>query len=178
MVSLANSLLYIFLRFFVFCGQLLNLVRPRISCPSLRTNWLRRNIPLHARLASLSVFPMKRLVWLLIAVFGTAFAQVSPVVSPFVQDEACCCCEGPAGTCGMPDCAPGPTTCQSGLTIQAPIVKRSEARKRSPAPRARYENFYVRFESRPALTPAWSASLTGAPTAPVPLFKAHCSFLI
>lgn len=121
---------------------------------------------------------MKCLVWLLIAVFGTAFAQVSPVVSPFAQNEACCCCEGPAWTCGMPDCAPAPTAGPSGLALQTATVQRSESRKLSPAPRARYENFYVRFESRPALAPAWGASLAGAPAAPVPLFKAHCSFLI
>lgn len=121
---------------------------------------------------------MKRLVWLLIAVFGTAFAQVSPVVSPLVQDEACCCCEGPAGTCGMPDCAPAPTTCSSALTLQAPAAQRAEARRLTPASLPKRESYFVKFESRPALTSAWGASLTDAPTASVPLFKAHCSFLI
>lgn len=121
---------------------------------------------------------MKRLVWLLIAVFGTAFAQVQPVVSPLAQDDVCCCCEDQAGACGMPACAPAPTGSQASLTLPATASQRAEARKLSPAPRERYESFYVRFESRPALMPAPGASLAGAPAAHVPLFKAHCSFLI
>lgn len=121
---------------------------------------------------------MKRLVWLLIAVFGTAFAQVQPVVSPFAQDEACCCCEDAAGACGMPDCAPAPTTCQPAFALQTPAAQRMEARRVAPVPQPKRESYFVKFESRPALAPAWRASLAGAPAANVPLFKAHCSFLI
>ncbi|AOS43746.1 hypothetical protein Verru16b_00801 [Lacunisphaera limnophila] len=121
---------------------------------------------------------MKRLVWLLIAVFGTAFAQVSPVVSPFAQDEACCCCEGPAGTCGMPDCAPAATACPSTPTLQVSAVQRIEARRVAPTPPARVESYFVKFESRPALTPAVRVSHRGTPAARVPLYKAHVCFLI
>ncbi len=121
---------------------------------------------------------MKRLVWLLIAVFGTAFAQVSPVISPFVQDETCCCCEGAAGACGMPDCAPAPTACQPGLALQTPAAQRAVARRLAPAPQAKRESYFAKFESRPALPSAVRVSLVGTPAARVPLFKAHCSFLI
>jgi hypothetical protein len=121
---------------------------------------------------------MKRLVWLLIAVFGTAFAQVSPVISPFAQEEACCCTGEPAGACGMPDCAPAPTACQPSLTLQTPTAQRAVARRVAPAPQAKRESYFVKFESRPALSPAWRASLVGAPAANAPLFKVHCSFLI
>jgi hypothetical protein len=121
---------------------------------------------------------MKRLVWLLIAVFGTAFAQVSPVVSPFVQDEACCCCDGPAGACGMPDCAPAPTACAPALTLPIPAVQRLAARRLAPTPPARVSAYFVKFESRPALSPAVRVSRPGTPVAQVPLFKAHCRFLI
>jgi hypothetical protein len=120
---------------------------------------------------------MKRLVWLLIAVFVTAYAQVQPVVSPLTKSETCCCCEDQAGSCGMPDCAPAAAT-PCGLTLQTPAAQRAEARKLAPAPRVKPGCYFVKFGSRPALTPAWRASLAGAPTAPVPLFKAHCSWLI
>jgi hypothetical protein len=121
---------------------------------------------------------MKRLVWLLIAVVCTAFAQVQPVVSPFAQDETCCCCEDAPGSCGMPDCAPTPAGCPAGLTLQTPAAQRTEARRVSPASPAKRESYFAKFESRPALPAAWRASLVGARSADVPLFKAHCSFLI
>jgi hypothetical protein len=121
---------------------------------------------------------MKRLVWLLLAVLSTAFAQVQPVVSPLTNNESCCCGDGSAGACGMPDCAPAPAACQSGLTLQTPAAQRTEARKLSPAARVKPGCYFAKFGSRPALTPAWRASLAGAPAAHVPLFKAHCSLLI
>ena len=46
---------------------------------------------------------MKRLVWLLIAVFCTALAQVQPVDMPVTKHAVCGCC-GDTGACGMPDC--------------------------------------------------------------------------
>jgi hypothetical protein len=121
---------------------------------------------------------MKRLVWFLVAVVCTALAQVQPLDSPVQKTQPCCCCEEEAGACGMPDCAPAPVACRGNAPALSPVVQRAEDRKLSPAPRARFVDFYVRFESRPALVPAPGASLAGAPAAPVPLFKAHCSFLI
>ncbi len=46
------------------------------------------------------------------------------------------------------------------------------------APKTRFETFYVRVDFRPAKSPAAGVSLRGTPAASVPLFKAHCSFLI
>ena len=121
---------------------------------------------------------MKRLVWLLIAVVCTALAQVQPVVVASAQDEACCCTGEPAGACGMPDCAPAPAapSCAQGLPTVA--AQRSETRRSAPSAKARYEIFCVGFDSRPAAVPAGRVSLRGTPAASVPLFKAHCSFLI
>lgn len=133
-------------------------------------------------LLSISVFSvshaMKRLVWLLVAVVCTALAQVQPVDLPVQKEQKCCCCDDEAGACGMPDCAPMPVSCRVNVPLLSPVVQRTEDRKLSPAPKTRFIHYYVRLESRPALVPAHRASLAGAPAAEVPLFKAHCSFLI
>lgn len=120
---------------------------------------------------------MKRFAWLAIFAFCTALAQVQPVDLPVQKHEVCGCCEEP-GACGMPDCAPLPVTSQPVFVVQTPAGQRAEVRKLSPAPRANRESFYAQFESRPALAPAWRASLGEAPAAGVPFFKAHCSFLL
>lgn len=122
---------------------------------------------------------MKRLVWLLIAVVCTALAQVQPVVMATAQDEACCCCTGDAvGACGMPDCAPAPSAPSCTQNLPTVAAQRSEARKQAPARKARYEIFRSTFDVRPAPMPTDRVSLRGTPAASVPLFKAHCSFLI
>ncbi len=121
---------------------------------------------------------MKRLVWLLIAVVCTALAQVQPVVVASVQDETCCCTGEAAGACGMPDCAPAPAAPSCAQNLPTVTAQRSEARKPAPSARARYEIFRVGFDVRPAAAPAGCVSLRGTPAASVPLFKAHCSFLI
>lgn len=78
----------------------------------------------------------------------------------------------------MPDCAPAPAASHCAQHLPAVAVQRAEARQLSTAPKNRYENFYVRFESSPAARPAVGVSRPGTPAASVPLFKAHCSFLI
>jgi hypothetical protein len=122
---------------------------------------------------------MKRLVWLLIAVVCTALAQVQPVIMPTtVQEESCCCTGDEAGACGMPDCAPATAAPSCAQSVPTLAAQRSEARKLTPAPKTRFETYYVRVDSRPAKSPAAGVSLRGTPAASVPLFKAHCSFLI
>lgn len=75
----------------------------------------------------------------------------------------------------MPDCAPAPSVAQAGANLQVVTAQRVEARK--PA-RAVREISLVRFASCPARVPVLRVSLVDAPAASVPLFKAHCSFLI
>ncbi len=121
---------------------------------------------------------MKRLVWLLLAVFVTAFAQVQPVDSPLAKGGACDCCADQAGACGMPDCAPAPAACPTALTLPTAASQQVESRRLSPAPRAQRENYFARFALRPATVPAPGATRVGVPVAQVPLYKAHCQFLI
>ncbi|MDQ5978457.1 MAG: hypothetical protein QG602_1431 [Verrucomicrobiota bacterium] len=121
---------------------------------------------------------MKRLVWLLIAVVCTALAQVQPVVVASAQEETCCCTGEAAGACGMPDCAPAPSAPSCTQNLPTAAAQRSEVRKPAPASKVRYEIFRIRFDIRPAAVPAGCVSLRGTPAASVPLFKAHCRFLI
>lgn len=128
---------------------------------------------------AISSLRMKRLVWLILAVFGTALAQVSPVELPVTKAEVCPCCQD-GGDCGMPDCAlpPAPNPAPVfALQSPAPVV-RFTIKRATPAPRVQAEKFYVRFESRPAVAPAPGAIAVIAPAASVPLFRAHCSFLL
>lgn len=58
---------------------------------------------------------MKHLVWLMLLAFGTALAQVQPVVMPLAQDVVCCCCEDGAGGCEM-DPGTGRADCYACVT--------------------------------------------------------------
>ena len=120
---------------------------------------------------------MKRLAWLLIAVLGTALAQVQPVELATAAAESCCCTGDQAGACGMPDCAPAPTapTCVRSLPVAE--VLRSESSRPTPAPRAQAGHFPVRPDPRPA-QPAVRVFPRETPVASVPLFAAHCRYLI
>jgi hypothetical protein len=121
---------------------------------------------------------MKRLVWLLILVFGTATAQVQPVDVRLAPEEKCCCCVDGANACDMPeDCAPATTTCaQPALQLQSPV--QAVAKRALPAPQLSREKFYEQFLPRASVAPALPVTAAAAPAASVPLFKEHCSFLI
>ena len=122
---------------------------------------------------------MKRFVWLILASFCTLLAQVQPVVQPAAKHEACGCCEV-KGSCGMPDCAPVPTTSSTANQLatvrpgQVEVRRAREARMqtRPQAP------FYLTFVPSPATAPALRVAVATAPAAQVPLYKAQCSFLI
>lgn len=121
---------------------------------------------------------MKRLVWLLLLVFGTALAQVSPVDVRLNPGETCSCCDQP-GDCGMPDCVPAPVSTQPVLQAANPsVAARISVRRAAPAPRSVREIFYVQFLPRVSPVPAVPARLTVALPASVPLFQEHCSWLI
>jgi hypothetical protein len=121
---------------------------------------------------------MKRLVWILLAAFCTALAQVRPVDVPLKVQETCGCCEEP-GACGMSDCAPLPVASQPSFVVQAPASQRAEARRLTPAPRIKHGNFHATFAPRPALKPALPAPRVAAmAAASEPLFRVHCSYLL
>lgn len=118
---------------------------------------------------------MKRLVWLLLAVFSTAIAQVQPADVPQAPAEKCCCCEKQKA-CDMPDCIPVSTGVQRALPQQTTVEiigKRAAAVKQSVP-----EKFYFQFVPCVRVTPVLPVSAIVAPAASVPLFAAHCSFLI
>jgi hypothetical protein len=121
---------------------------------------------------------MKRLVWLILAAFSTALAQVQPVDVRLLPKEKCDCCEQSANACGMPDCAPAPACAQAALQLPAP-AQIAVAKRTIPAPSATArEPFYVQFLPRVIVAPALPVADAVAPAASAPLYQAHCSFLI
>ncbi len=121
---------------------------------------------------------MKRLVWLLLAVFCTALAQVQPVTFATTPKHACCACGGD-GSCGMPDCVVPPVSAR-GVTLanSSPRIAVPAARPGATAVCAVREKFYAAFVEPTAVLAAVRAPARVTPAASVPLFAAHCSFLI
>lgn len=122
---------------------------------------------------------MKRLVWLLLAVWCTALAQVRPVepLRTAAHGDCCCDCDG---TCGMPDCAPPPAAPATSLTVaeRPATVARPQARRSAQATAELLEKFYASFAA-PAVAPMVApASAPAALPARVPLFREHCALLI
>ncbi|HEX7632665.1 MAG TPA: hypothetical protein VF388_11060 [Lacunisphaera sp.] len=119
---------------------------------------------------------MKRLVWLLLAVFSTAIAQVQPTDVPQAPAEKCCCCCDKQKACDMPDCVPAPAGVQRALPQQTRVEiigKRAAATTQTIR-----EKFYVRVVPSIRVVPVLPVSAVVPPAASVPLFAAHCSFLI
>jgi hypothetical protein len=119
---------------------------------------------------------MKRLIWILLAVFCTALTQVQAVDQLARPARAGCKCHG---KCGMPDC-PAPTTqMPSEFLVERAMAVARPARKRAalPAPK-RVEKFFVSIATSGVRPAVHLAPALPAPAASVPLFKAHCSFLI
>ncbi len=118
---------------------------------------------------------MKRLVWLILAAFSTALAQVPPVDVRLIPGEKCECCVD-SNECGMPDCAPAPACAQPVLQLQSPATEVA-AQRVAAAPSPAREKFYVRFLPR-VIAPVLPVADARPPAASVPLFQAHCRFLI
>ena len=122
---------------------------------------------------------MKRLVWLLLAVFCTAFAQVQ-AVELLLPTTAHCACGGQCdGSCGMPECALPPAPVQwVGASESASTASIAKPARKGVAIHRIPVNFFAAFVE-PALRPFdLRAPTPGARAASVPLFKGHCSFLL
>jgi len=118
---------------------------------------------------------MKRLAWLLLAVFCTMLVQVPP--ADVVVTKPCGCGQVP-GNCPMPCCpqaAPLPAVFSLAQSVQ---MARSPVREQAQPARAATGRFYASFVEAAAVSRPLPASAEAAPAARVPLFKAHCSFLI
>ncbi len=122
---------------------------------------------------------MKRLAWLLLAVFCTALAQVQPVELSLTKagmHRVDCDCEG---ACGMPECVAVPVTAQQPAQLERAggelrqITRRVVAKLRAPAPK-----FYLSFVEPVVVTATLRACALTAPAVSPPLFRVHCSFLL
>jgi hypothetical protein len=121
---------------------------------------------------------MKRFVWLILAVFCTALAQVQPVDVPAIKAKVCSCCQIPGG-CETPRCCPPPAHVPAIFNSAQPVRTASLAvrREREPVRRAG-KKFYAPLVEPVIASVAIPASALAVSAASVPLFKAHCSFLI
>ncbi len=120
---------------------------------------------------------MKTLAWLLLAVFCTALVRVQPVELGLRKQCVCCHCKGPC-ECGMPcSRAPNPVPVSFATEQPARIAQAAVRGKIQPA-RLAEEKFFAPFIESAAPALALNGSAPTAPAANVPLFKAHCSFLI
>lgn len=121
---------------------------------------------------------MKRLVWLLLAVVGTALAQVQPTVLPGSTEVACNCCDR-AHSCGMPDCAP-PLPASAPVVATAPSANTLRLQvRRAGQPQSRQASSFLVSLIGPAVAPvSLPASVFTTRAASAPLFKVHCSFLL
>ena len=119
---------------------------------------------------------MKRLVWILLAVFCTALAQVQPVTLESTHRKCCCC--GGDGSCGMRGCLP-PAQAPSLPTAHQPAsVTVSEARQVAEPVRRTGEKFFAGVVEATAVAAAPRAPEWVTPAASAPLFAVHCSYLI
>ena len=119
---------------------------------------------------------MKRLAWILLAVFCTALAQVQPVELVVRQKHGCCECQG---RCGMPDCAlPAPHAPTAFVSECAATVVRVTAVRSDRRAQKSAEKFFASMASSGVSPVTRPAPVQLAPAASVPLFKAYCSFLI
>jgi hypothetical protein len=118
---------------------------------------------------------MKRLAWLLLAVFCTVLVQVQPADALVAKAPGCC--QVP-GACKMPCCpqpAPLPAVFSLAQSIQ---VTSSPSRERAQPARVATGMFWASVVKPAAVKGPLPASAEAALAAGVPLFKAHCSFLI
>lgn len=121
---------------------------------------------------------MRRFAWLLLAVIGTTFVQVQPVEPLVAKPHGCRhCCRIP-GSCGMPGCgraacAPAPVTpAAETARVSVDGMRTSRPARAEEAPR-----IAVPIAPERRGQPLLAESSAGR-AARVPLFKAHCSFLI
>jgi hypothetical protein len=121
---------------------------------------------------------MKRFSWLLLAVFCLALVQVQSVELPGVKPPACACCDVP-GTCGLPDCGlPPAQAIPSCAVTQTLSLTRPTLQVESRLPRPPRAKFFAQYVVPAAAPTGVSGAAWSLPVPPVPLFTAHCSYLI
>jgi hypothetical protein len=122
---------------------------------------------------------MKRLVVVFLALLCTVLAQLPMVNALAPKVQRCACCnDDPAGGCGQSDCALPPTPAPVLCANETPsTMVEVAARRGATLPRREAEKFYAAFvETVVSVAHSAPVSVTSPPA--VPLFKAHCRFLI
>lgn len=124
-----------------------------------------------------SFLSMKRVVWLVLAVFCAALVQVQPADGWGAKARRCSCCH--SGACGMPGCCPPPAPAPvASSSAQAECVQSVPVPARAQAGRGAADNFYAAFVEATQVRAGLHTFAKAATAANVPLFKAHCSLLI
>lgn len=116
---------------------------------------------------------MKRLAWLVILVFGTALAQVSPLDLGNQHHKACSCCDTP-GDCGMPGCELPVACAPHNFVCESPALATGEA----TLDKAEEPGRGTSFSAVDAFAPRPAQPIRFPKVARGPLFKVHCSFVI
>jgi hypothetical protein len=122
-------------------------------------------------------FLVKRIAWILLAVFCPAMVRVQPV--DLAQCKVCvsCHCKIP-GDCGMPCSRPDAPAPIMFAAEQSAKVTLEAGRRNLPDARLAEGKFYATVVEAATVPVALIKPVLMAPAAEVPLFKAHCSFLI
>jgi hypothetical protein len=122
---------------------------------------------------------MRRLLAVILTLATCAFAQVQPLVlADAMRHPTCGCCSGD-GACGMPDCLPPPVTTRTvPVAVQTVRITLAAATRVAAPVRRTGEKFFMTFLEPPTTPVTVRGSDRITPPASVPLFKAHCSFLI
>jgi hypothetical protein len=120
---------------------------------------------------------MKRVICLLLALCCTAFMRVQPVELGLRAACTRCHCKTP-GDCGMP-CAPAAAAAPVMFAAEhSARIARPAAESQPRATRPSEEKFFAPFVESPTSAVGLDPSALMVATDGVPLFKAHCSFLI
>ena len=120
---------------------------------------------------------MKRFAWLLLAVFCAALVQIQPAQGNPAKAKTCACCET-TSPCAATDCCPPATSAAVALGAEASERLTVAAAPSERAVRRAANLLYASFAASAAKCPSLPAAAAAAAPAEVPLFKAHCCFLI
>jgi hypothetical protein len=121
---------------------------------------------------------MKRLVWVILAVFCASLGQVQAVDTLGTKAKPCSCCH--PGACGMPGCCP-PLSSASPVpeTARAAEVARQPSSRQTRLKREWAQGYHFSLVALAEIARQRAAPAIGrASAANVPLFTAHCSLLI
>jgi hypothetical protein len=135
-------------------------------------------LALPASSGRLSILTVIRTVWLLLAVFCTSLVGVQPVEITRGSHCSCAChCKVP-GACGLPCTRTAAISRELAASEQSTRVAKPVANAQTDSVRQLQRKFFAPFVEPPSSVVAALAPVALAPPTAVPLFQAHCGFLI